>query len=747
MKKRHLPVLALGVVFGLVSFAQAQPRPYIGLVYPAGGQTGTTVSIRLGGQNINDVDGVLVSGTGVSAKIVEFLKRLDNQETQLLREQVAELKKIPADKQDEAAKNLIARIDKRFAEYVNTPACNSISNLVLVDVTIASDAKPGPREIRLSTSKGVSNPMVFCVGQVPEIARKPMLSATIQVLGKEESALRKRPDDEIEQRFAAPCVLNGQIASGEVNRYRFEARKGQRLVISTEARTLIPYIADAVPGWFQPVLMLRDAAGREVAYNDDYRFKPDPVILCEVPHDGEYVLDVTDAIFRGREDFVHRVTVGELPFVTSVFPLGCRAGETPALETKGWNLNGAKLAPPSKDAAPGVHVLTAADKNGMVSNPVPFAVDTLPECLEKEPNNDPPHAQKVELPIIVNGRIERPDDWDVFQFTGRAGEKVVAEVYARRLDSPLDSVLRVSDAAGRVLALNDDFEDAGSGVNTHHADSYVMFELPADGTYFVHLGDVARQGGEEYAYRLRISAPQPDFALRVVPSSLAIRGKGTGVLTVHALRKDGYDGPIALSLKDPPEEFSAAPATVPANQAIGRLTVKTTLAETKQPVSLTVVGRIKVGEQEIVREAAGAEDRMQAFLWRHLVPADDVKVLVYDPAFEPPPKRTRSQAAIEAAAKAQAEADAKAKAEAEAKPDAPPPKPKFFKGQVVGRLRQIKWLFEEGLLMDDFSERKIAECEAFRDTPAPTAPKPQTPPPKDQPPPPKTQTPPPKPTN
>ena len=140
-------------------------------------------------------------------------------------------------------------------------------------------------------------------------------------------------------------------------------------------------------------------------------------------------------------------------------------------------------------------MLTAAGKNGIVSNRVPFAVDTLPECLDKEPNNDPPHAQKVELPIIVNGRIERPDDWDVFQFTGRAGEKVVVEVSARRLDSPLDSVLRVTDAAGKVVAYNDDNEDAGSGVNTHHADSYAMFELPADGTYFVHLGDVARQGG------------------------------------------------------------------------------------------------------------------------------------------------------------------------------------------------------------------------------------------------------------
>ena len=53
-------------------------------------------------------------------------------------------------------------------------------------------------------------------------------------------------------------------------------------------------------------------------------------------------------------------------------------------------------------------------------------------------------------------------------------------------------------------------------------------KLPADGTYYVHIGDTARNGGEEYAYRLRISAPRPDFALRVVPSSIGLRSKGYG---------------------------------------------------------------------------------------------------------------------------------------------------------------------------------------------------------------------------
>ena len=130
----------------------------------------------------------------------------------------------------------------------------------------------------------------------------------------------------MEQRITLPCTVNGQIASGEVNRYRFEARKGQRLVISAEARQLVPFIADAVPGWFQPVMAVYDAEGKEVAYDDDYRFKPDPVIFSRCPRTASTCSTIYDAIYRGREDFVYRVTVGELPFMTSIFPLGGRAG-------------------------------------------------------------------------------------------------------------------------------------------------------------------------------------------------------------------------------------------------------------------------------------------------------------------------------------------------------------------------------------------------------------------------------------
>ena len=127
-------------------------------------------------------------------------------------------------------------------------------------------------------------------------------------------------------RVKLPAVVNGQIMPGAVDRIRFSAARGQHLVLSVAARDLIPYLADAVPGWFQATMTLYDPRGKEVAYDDDYRFHPDPVLYYEIPTAGEYSLEIKDAIYRGREDFVYRISMGELPFLTGIFPLGGPAG-------------------------------------------------------------------------------------------------------------------------------------------------------------------------------------------------------------------------------------------------------------------------------------------------------------------------------------------------------------------------------------------------------------------------------------
>ncbi len=730
MNKLPFATLALALLLAASPSAWGQNQ-YIGYVYPAGGQQGNTFSIRLGGQGLMHACGVVVSGEGVSVRLVDYYRVMDNQELGLVRQQLNELQKKettiddamaakmawfefpgpigpedalkpaapaaappsdpPPSEKEVAKQKLIERIQMRFAEDERTPAVRAHTELVFAEVTVAPDAKPGRREIRVVTKLGVSNPLPFYLGQVPEVARKPMKTSQIQILGKEHLAQRKRPPEEEELRVTVPCTMNGQIAPGEVNRYRFEASKGQRLVISVKARDLVPYVADGVPGWLQAVIKLYDAQGRELAYNDDFRSNPDPVLCFEVPDDGEYVLTINEALFRGRESFVYRITVGELPFVTSIFPLGGRAGEPVQIEMDGWNLEKAAIAPPAQDAKPGVHLIAAANGN-LASNFVPFALDTLPECLDAESNDEPAKAQKVSLPIIVNGRADHPGDWDIFEVEGHAGETIVVEAYARRLGSPFDAFVKVTGADGKLIALNDDHFDAASGLNTDHADSYLMVKLPADGKYFVHLGDTMRRAGKEYSYRLRISPPQPDFVLRVAPSRVVIRSKSAASLTVYAIRKDGFDGPIKLSFKDLPAGLESAGATLPANKESVGLAVKTTLTEMDSPVELTLLGSAPINGQEVVHEAVPAEDRMQAFLWRHLLPAENLPALVFNPGYQPPADRQRPPIRDE---------------------DRPKDvQPTLRRAQVESYMRQIERLYQEWFFTDEFANREIANIEA-----------------------------------
>ncbi|MEI7728796.1 MAG: hypothetical protein WCO56_04460 [Verrucomicrobiota bacterium] len=633
-------VLMLGQ--GMVLLAQPI-TPRIGYVFPAGGRQGTTFQVKVGGQYLEGVTNAFICGGGVQVKVVDFNKPLSVGQFTKLRDEIKELQ----DKKSEATKSSkrsgkttatwtaadekqIEEIRaKMFKNPPKRPGNPAIDEVATVQVTIAPDAEPGEREVRLGTPFGLSNPLIFFVSQLTEYAEKN--AKPTEEKGNFKSFKKKTTDQTryigSDTQITLPATVNGQIMPGAVDHYRFYARKGTRLVVVARARQLIPYLPDAVPGWFQATLALFDSKGKELAYDDDFQCNPDPVLYFEIPRDGEYMVEVKDAIYRGREDFVYRITLGELPFVTGIFPLGGPVGSKTSVELKGWNLPVTNIVQDASNLEPGIHSL-ALRKEDRVINRVPFMVDNLPECLEREPNTSE-SPQRITLPVIVNGRIGAPGDWDVFCFDGKAGSEIVAEVFARRLNSPLDSMLKLTDAAGKQLAFNDDHEDKGSGLNTHHADSFLRATLPANGTYYLYLGDAQRKGGPEFAYRLRVSAPQPDFALRVVPSSVSVRGGTSVPITVYALRKDGFSNEIALVLKDAPAGFTLTGAKVPAGQDQVRLTLTAPAITQDYPVSLHLVGTATLQGRTVTRLGVPADDMMQAFAYRHLVPAQEFKVDVF----------------------------------------------------------------------------------------------------------------------
>jgi hypothetical protein len=628
MSRRQWPaVLGLTICLAIASAARAQQgSPHVAYVFPAGARQETTLELTVGGQALEGVDQAIVSGSGVQAKVVEYVKPISQEEVNHLRERMQELKKKGW---DASTIREATEIRKKMESYFKRRTNPGLAETVTVRVTTAAGAEPGPRELRLVTSRGLTNPLVFCVGQVGEVTKEPYHALSDLPDGNAKAAKffqqREAAKPATPRNITLPAVVNGQIPPGGIDRYRFPARQGQRLVVAVSARELIPYLPDAVPGWFQAAVTLYDAKGKELAFADHYQFHPDPILFYEIPADGQYVVAIRDSIYRGRDDFVYRIALGELPLITSIFPLGGKAGEATPVEVAGWNLPGTRLTQDGRGKEPGVWPISLR-RDGLVSNSVPFALDTLPECLEKEPNDEPKTAQWLTLPVIVNGRIDRPGDRDVFCFAGRAGQQIVAEVFARRLDSPLDSILKLTDATGKKLAENDDFEDKGMGLQTHYADSRIAIALPADGNYYLHLGDVQHKGGPDYAYRLRLSGPQPDFALRVVPSSLTIHGGASAMLTVYALRKDGFSDAIDLALKDAPPGFSLSGGRLPAHQDRVRITLAAPSDNTLAQVRLE--GRATIDAHEVRRQVVPAEDMMQAFAYHHLVCESELRVAV-----------------------------------------------------------------------------------------------------------------------
>ena len=168
-----------------------------------------------------------------------------------------------------------------------------------VKVRFLGDASgPIEREIEVPTGPIGSLHRLVC-SDAGGICPTP-LSFRISGLG---SAVEQEPNDTPASATAADatCGFDGIIEQpGDVDHFRFAAKKGQTLEIECFARRL--------RSGLDPVVNLLKADGSSVAGNDDSK-GPDSILRFEVPEDGEYLLRVKDHLGRGRANFVYRVEV------------------------------------------------------------------------------------------------------------------------------------------------------------------------------------------------------------------------------------------------------------------------------------------------------------------------------------------------------------------------------------------------------------------------------------------------------
>ncbi|MBB73417.1 MAG: pre-peptidase [Planctomycetaceae bacterium] len=246
-------------------------------------------------------------------------------------------------------------------------------------------------------------------------------------------------------------------------------------------------------------------------------------------------------------------------------------------------------------ATPGLYFIRMHDAEG-ATTVRPFAVGSLAETAEQEPNDAPGKPQLLPASTVINGKLNKAGDVDHFSLALKAGQTLVASAMANTtLNSPMDAVLQVCDARGFVLLHNDD---------ERGLDPMIVFQVPRDGQYLVRIfafpsapnSTIGFAGADSYVYRLTLTTE----AVIDHTFPLAVERGKPGELAFH-----GWNLPADLRHTIAPAEDLFRTIVVPQTTGILRLpaysfspTVALNNAETPEAqeidVPAAITGRIGV---------------------------------------------------------------------------------------------------------------------------------------------------------
>jgi len=464
-------------------------------------------------------------------------------------------------------------------------------------ITIPATTAPGLYDLRTWSPSGLSSARTFAVGRRPECLEQPT-------------------DSKTQQSLPLNTVVNGRISKGgQIDRYDFTARRGQRMVVECWA--------ERIDSRLRGILEIYDDKGRRLAVNRGY-VGHDPLIDFTPPHDGVYHIRVFDLIYSGSDDHVYRLVVDTGPRIAFCIPAVIRRGQKQRVSLYGWNLHQPRsvAANPEADAAAenpsdatqaeaeksasktadvgnGSHSLRStsgfdrldvviqppehgdqtrralrlrpaqvsldgfAYQHPQAQAPVHIGLTDVPVYQDRADNHVARQAQPIDFPCEVSGRLTEPGERDWFAVDVRRGEVLWIEVFGDRIDAPLDPDVSLLDATGtRELAhFHDDVRNlGGKRFPSRHLDPSGRWVAPADGRYLILVRSLT--GSLEHEprrlYRLSVRRQEPAFDLCVVPrggtpSSLNVQQGGRTVLDVLAFRRRGLQGSIRVTAEDLPQ--------------------------------------------------------------------------------------------------------------------------------------------------------------------------------------------------
>lgn len=548
----RLPVkycfLFFSILFIAANYARAQVVPALSSISAQGAQQGQNVEVILTGKNLDTATAVWFSGSGITAEI-----RQETQQAAVLFNGTGISGQVPTDVRLVAA------------------------------LTIAPEAPLGVQQVRIVTPYGVSNAQNFVIGNLPEV--------------NENEATEKA---EMSNALELPVTVNGAIASiDDKDSFSFNLKKNARLICEV--------MAQRIGSPLDSYLVLQDPNGAEVA-NSGQGSGLDSVLDYTALAAGKYTLHIRDIRYKGGGGFRYRLSIGELPYLETIFPLGGQRGTDNTITVTGANLETVKAIQVSIDTETptGQQSLRVKTPSGLTSNPHPFSIGSLAEMAESEPNDSADKANTVNTPITINGKIDKPGDVDRFSFEIKAPQFLVFEVEALRLSSQLDALLTLYGAENdQVLAVNDD---------ARRSDARIEQNFTQAGKYSIAIRDLNNQGGGAYSYRLNVRPLEPNFTLSTVvldsqnrPSGLdspRVSRGGTFTMQVNVSRLDRLSGPIRLHCPTLPKTYDVSPAVIEAgkNQAI--ITVTAPWDAPLGLIPFSVAGISAVGSRQVERTAA-----------------------------------------------------------------------------------------------------------------------------------------------
>src|SRR5262249_12891070 len=154
----------------------------------------------------------------------------------------------------------------------------------------------------------------------------------------------------------------------------------------------------------------------------------------------------------------------------------------------------------------------------------------------------------------VNGIISKPQENDWYRFKAKKGQVFDVHCYARRLRSPLDSVMHIHKGEGGYIQGDDDAVSP---------DSYFRFTAPEDKEYVLQVHDHLMRGGPTFTYRVEFTPVSPSLSLYFPKAdgnnqqnqdrqALAVpRGNRMAVLTMAT--RNNFGGDLVLAANGLPK--------------------------------------------------------------------------------------------------------------------------------------------------------------------------------------------------